>query len=82
MTSSPREQKKPKLVNVDLVRRDGSHIRVPLLRSSMVNRLLRRVPKGQIKLKNMMGSCVVVPTRYVFVILVDGEERWRNQTAD
>ena len=80
MTSSLPEKKK-KVVEVDLIREDGSYIRVPLVRLGEVNKLLRRVPKRQIKLKNTLGAKISVPTRLVLAITVDGEERWRNETA-
>lgn len=83
MTSSsePKGKKTQTLVDVQFDRYDGSFIFVPMVMSGVANKLLRRVPKGNIKLKNAMGSGMVIPTKLVRAIQVNGEERWRNPVA-
>lgn len=84
MTSSSEEAPKTRkqtLVDVRFMRYDGSFIHVPLVMSGVANRLLRRVPKGRIRIKNAMGSSMVIATKLVQSIQIDGEERWRNQVA-
>lgn len=80
MTSSSEKKgkKQSKLVDVQFVRYDNSFIFLPMVMSPVVNKLLRRVPKGSIKLKNAIGSGMVIPTKLVMAIHVDGEEKWRN----
>ena len=69
------------LVVLEFIRADGFSVHVPSVAQGAANRLLRRVPKKRIRIKNSVGASVSIPTDQVLRILVNGEERWCNPAA-
>lgn len=74
-----------KLVTVRFETTLGAHYTFPDLDSSIFEKVLmqeeawRRL--GAIALSNASGACLVVPTRIIETILVDGVIRWTASNA-
>jgi hypothetical protein len=77
MTTS--EPEKTQLVVVELRTKLGASYVFPDVSHAVLNTLLNGfMPSAQVAITNVSGACLVIPTRIVESIHVDGEEKWHR----